>query len=180
MWQAYFRDFKFDGLDRPWRAFTGSWSRAAIARHLGINSSFITGDHCYVLVRVARFRESKRLAAGAGFDSLALDEAVAREADNVTIGDTASVIRFIKNFGSHYIASYVTGNSLYQVRNYSQLTGEDAPAIASLRAYYGPRRLGRPYRASFPALVIRLLSRAAPGWIPPRGRLLCALIRYRV
>ncbi|XP_001602735.1 torso-like protein [Nasonia vitripennis] len=117
--QAYFRDFTFERLERPWRAFTGSWSRAAIARHLGINSSFITGDHCYVLVRVARFRESKRLATGSGIEALALDEAVAREADNVTIGDTASVIRFIKNFGSHYIASYVTGNSLYQVFVYT-------------------------------------------------------------
>ncbi|XP_058789207.1 torso-like protein [Phymastichus coffea] len=118
--QGYFRDFTFEGLQRPWRAFTGSWSRAAIARHLGINSSFITGDHCYVLVRVARFREAKRLQAPVqSIDSLLLDEAVAREADNVTIGDTASVIRFIKNFGSHYIASYVTGNSLYQVFVYS-------------------------------------------------------------
>jgi torso-like protein len=115
MFKAYFRDFTFERLERPWRAFTGSWSRAAIARHLGINSSFITGEQCYVLVRVARFRESKRLITGAGINALMLDDAVVREADNVTIGDTASVIRFIKNFGSHYIASYVTGNSLYQV-----------------------------------------------------------------
>ncbi|KAJ8676590.1 hypothetical protein QAD02_012377 [Eretmocerus hayati] len=119
--QAYFRDFTFERLDRPWRAFTGSWSRAQIARHLGINSSFITGEHCYVLVRVARFRENKKLAApgqGTG-DQLLFDEAVAREAENVTVGDTASIIRFIKNFGSHYIAGYVTGNSLYQVFVYT-------------------------------------------------------------
>ncbi|CAB0034955.1 unnamed protein product [Trichogramma brassicae] len=116
--QAYFRDFTFERLDRPWRAFTGSWSRAAIARHLGINASFITGDHCYVLVRVSRFRESKRLAAlgvDDGPGGLLLDEAVAREAESVTVGDQASVLRFVKNFGSHYIASYVTGNSLFQV-----------------------------------------------------------------
>lgn len=112
--QAYFRDFTFERLERPWRAFTGSWSRAAIARHLGINASFITGDHCYVLVRVARFRENQRLAGLP--DSLIMDEAVAREADKVTVGDTVSVVKFIRNFGSHYIASFVTGNSLYQVR----------------------------------------------------------------
>lgn len=116
--QAYFRDFTFERLERPWRAFSASWSKAAIARHLGINSSFITGDHCYVLVRVARFRENQKLAGTA--ETMILDEAVLRETENVTVGDTASVVRFIKHFGSHYIAAYVTGNSLYQVFVYTQ------------------------------------------------------------
>ncbi|XP_076288528.1 membrane-attack complex domain containing protein torso-like isoform X2 [Lasioglossum baleicum] len=115
--QAYFRDFTFENLERPWRAFTGSWSKTAIARHLGINASFISGEYCYVLVRVARFRENQKLAGTA--ESMILDEAVFRETKNVTVGDTASVVRFIKNFGSHYIASYVTGNSLYQVFVYT-------------------------------------------------------------
>lgn len=111
--QAYFRDFTFERLERPWRAFTGSWSKGTIARHLGINASFITGDHCYVLVRVARFRDNQKMSSP--IESLRLDPVVAKEADNVTVNDTASVVRFIRNFGSHYIASYVTGNSLYQV-----------------------------------------------------------------
>ncbi|XP_015602217.1 torso-like protein [Cephus cinctus] len=115
--QAYFRDFTFEQLEKPWRAFTGSWSRSAIARHLGINASFITGEHCYVLVRVARFRESQKLREPV--ENLVLEEAVAREANNITVGDTVSVIQFIRNFGSHYIASYVTGNSLYQVFVYT-------------------------------------------------------------
>lgn len=113
--QAYFRDFAFEKLERPWRAFTGSWSKAAIARHLGINSSFIGGDYCYVLVRVARFRDNQKLVATA--ESLLLDEVVLRETENVTVGDTFSVVNFIRNYGSHYIASYITGNSLYQVRS---------------------------------------------------------------
>ncbi|XP_066592195.1 torso-like protein [Prorops nasuta] len=116
--QAYFRDFTFEGLERPWRAFTGSWSKTAIARHLGINSSFVTGEHCYVLVRVARFHQSPRLADTSSH-SLPFDENVLREAENVTVGDTGSVINFIRNFGSHYIASYTTGNSLYQVYVYT-------------------------------------------------------------
>ncbi|EGI62490.1 PREDICTED: torso-like protein [Acromyrmex echinatior] len=115
--QAYFRDFTFEKLERPWRAFTGSWSKTAIARHLGINSSFITGDHCYVLVRVARYRDNQRLAGTA--ETLVLDDSVLRQTENVTVGDTASVVRFIRNFGSHYIASYITGNSLYQVFVYT-------------------------------------------------------------
>ncbi|KAL6256991.1 hypothetical protein P5V15_011927 [Pogonomyrmex californicus] len=115
--QAYFRDFTFERLERPWRAFTGSWSKTAIARHLGINSSFITGDHCYVLVRVARFRDTQRLAGTA--ETLALNDSVLQQTENVTVGDTASVVRFIRNYGSHYIASYITGNSLYQVFVYT-------------------------------------------------------------
>lgn len=111
--QAYFRDFTFERLERPWKAFTASWTRALIAKHLGINSSYITGDHCYVLVRVARFRENKKLAGTP--DTLVFDDIVMREADNVTVGNTPSVVRFIKSFGSHYISSFVTGNSLYQV-----------------------------------------------------------------
>ncbi|XP_063989057.1 torso-like protein [Diachasmimorpha longicaudata] len=115
--QAYFRDFSFETLDRPWRAFTASWSTSAMARNLGINSSFISGDYCYVLVRVARFRDQEKLAGVS--ENLVLDESVAREMNNITVGDTVSVITFIKNFGSHYISSFVTGNSLYQVFVYT-------------------------------------------------------------
>ncbi|KAK7864385.1 hypothetical protein R5R35_010980 [Gryllus longicercus] len=128
--QAYFRDFSLEKLDRPWRAFSGSWSRAAIARHLGINATYLTGGYSFVLVRVARHRERARLlgggggGAGAGGEDAApqpeLEEAVAREAELVSPGDAASVVNFVRSFGSHYIASYVTGNSLYQVFVYSQ------------------------------------------------------------
>ncbi|GLH11180.1 Torso-like protein [Gryllus bimaculatus] len=118
--QAYFRDFSLEKLDRPWRAFSGSWSRAAIARHLGINATYLTGGYSFVLVRVARHRERARLlgGGGAGGEDAApqpeLEEAVAREAELVSPGDAASVVNFVRSFGSHYIASYVTGNSLYQ------------------------------------------------------------------
>lgn len=50
--QAYFRDFTIERLDKPWHAFTASWNRAAIARHLGISYSFVTGQHCYVMVGI--------------------------------------------------------------------------------------------------------------------------------
>jgi torso-like protein len=60
-------------------------------------------------VRVARRRESAKLK------NPELEPAVAQEADKVQVGDSASVVEFVRNFGSHYIASYVTGNSLYQV-----------------------------------------------------------------
>lgn len=33
--QAYFRDFSVERLEKPWKAFTASWSRNIIARNLG-------------------------------------------------------------------------------------------------------------------------------------------------
>lgn len=59
--QAYFRDFSVERLDRPWQAFTGSWSAAAVARNLGLNASFVGGRHSYVLVRLARHRAASRV-----------------------------------------------------------------------------------------------------------------------
>jgi hypothetical protein len=46
---------------------------------------------------------------------LELEQPVAQEVEKVHVGDAASVMEFVRSFGSHYIESYVTGNSLYQV-----------------------------------------------------------------
>jgi torso-like protein len=43
------------------------------------------------------------------------EELVQQEVEKVKVGDAASVNEFVRSYGSHYIASYVTGNSLYQV-----------------------------------------------------------------
>lgn len=111
--QAYFRDFNFERLDKPWRAFTSSWAPEALARHLGINASFVIKDHCYVLVRLSRFRETVELNVIP--NNINVVDDVAKETDNIKRGDVASVLEFIRKYGSHYIHSYVTGNSLYQV-----------------------------------------------------------------
>lgn len=74
--------------------------------------SYVTGDHCYVLVRVARHRETANLAMD--MESTDLHEPVAKQVASVNVGDSLSVNEFVKSFGSHYVTSYVTGNSLYQ------------------------------------------------------------------
>lgn len=112
--QAYFRDFTFERLERPWRAFTGSWLPEVVARHMGINSSFVQGDHCYVLVRLSRFRDTVRLDNLP--DDVRLVDAVAEEIEGIDVGNVSAVLQFIRKYGSHYITSYITGNSLYQVR----------------------------------------------------------------
>ncbi|KAK0161572.1 hypothetical protein PV327_010030 [Microctonus hyperodae] len=115
--QAYFRDFIFERMERPWRAFTNSWSRTTIAKHLGINGSLINHDYCYVLIRVSRFRENATLTDL--LDNHHVDMTMRNEANSLVVGDVPSTVRFIRNFGSHYITSYITGNSLYQVFVYS-------------------------------------------------------------
>lgn len=88
-----------------------------MARHLGLNASYVTGRHSYVLVRLARHRDAGRLQDDALLtpERSQIHEAVAVQADSVTVGDAASVVEFIKSFGSHYVRSYVTGNTLFQV-----------------------------------------------------------------
>lgn len=112
--QAYFREFNIEKLNQPWRAFTGSWSKEVIAKHMGINSSFVQNEHYYVLVRLSRFRDNVTLSRLP--NNINLTEMVAQEVANIKTGNYESVLTFIKKFGSHYIYSYVTGNSLYQVR----------------------------------------------------------------
>ncbi|XP_046970832.1 torso-like protein isoform X2 [Vanessa cardui] len=116
--QAYFRDFSFERLERPWRAFTAGWPTDIMARNLGINSSFINGDHCYVLVRVSRFRETAKLKDLP--PNIVVEDVVNEAIQEIKIGDTVSVADFIRKYGSHYIASYITGNSLYQVFVFSR------------------------------------------------------------
>ncbi|XP_050439974.1 torso-like protein [Adelges cooleyi] len=118
--QAYFRDFSVERLDKPWLAFTGSWTKSTLARNLGLEMSYVTGDYCYVLVRVARHREIANLATD--MDNSDLHEPVAKQAASVNVGDSVSVIEFVKSFGSHYVTSYITGNSLYQVYVYNANT----------------------------------------------------------
>lgn len=114
LFQAYFRDFTIERLDAPWQAFTGGWHQEVAARKLGINSSFIKGDYCYVLVRVSRFRETGRLSKPIPPSQVLYDDVSAR-IRNITPGDTTAMGQFMSHFGTHYINSYVTGNSLYQV-----------------------------------------------------------------
>lgn len=70
-------------------------------------------EHCYVLVRLSRFRDIVKLDRIP--NNINLADVVAKEIDKIRVGDVSSVLMFIRKYGSHYIHSYVTGNSLYQV-----------------------------------------------------------------
>lgn len=114
LFQAYFREFKIEAMASPYKAFQAGWHAEITAKKLGINSSYIIGDYSYVLVRVSRFRESAKLKKPIS-PNQPIDTGALEKIKNITVGDTVSVLQFIEKYGSHYISSYVTGNSLYQV-----------------------------------------------------------------
>jgi torso-like protein len=123
--QAYFREFKIDKLQGSYKAFQAGWHSEITAKKLGINSSYITGDYSYVLVRVSRFRESAKLKKPITSNQ-PLEQNVLDSIKTIQVGNTVSALQFIEKYGSHYIHSYVTGNSLYQVfvfnkRNYQHI-----------------------------------------------------------
>lgn len=68
----------------------------------------------YVLVRVSRFREKAKLLKPIRPNQL-IEPDVLEKMRNVTVGDTTSALQFMQKYGTHYINSYTTGNSLYQV-----------------------------------------------------------------
>lgn len=90
----------------------------------------------YVLVRVSRFREKAKLLKPIRPNQL-IEPDVLEKMRNVTVGDTTSALQFMQKYGTHYINSYTTGNSLYQVSCYCEFfpigTG---PIIDSLFLLY--------------------------------------------
>ncbi|BFF91408.1 torso-like protein [Drosophila madeirensis] len=172
LFQAYFRDFTVERMDKPWEAFTGGWFPDNAAKKLGINTSFIQGDYSYVLVRVVRFRETGKLNADIPIDQQLEPEVKARM-DQLEIGNLTSAVRFIESVGTHYVNSYTTGNSLYQVFVYSRKNfkmikerirskGLNALSKLDLYNYFAPwfaEHLGQIRSASANATVERWARR---------------------
>lgn len=51
-------------------------------------------------------------------EDVSVEDTVQKKIEDIKVGDSSSVIEFMRNFGSHYITSFVTGNSLYQVNSF--------------------------------------------------------------
>lgn len=172
LFQAYFRDFSIERMDKPWEAFTGGWFPDNAAKKLGINTSFIQGDYSYVLVRVVRFRETGRLNAEIPVHQ-PLEPDVRSRMDQLQIGNITSAVRFMEDVGTHYVNSYTTGNSLYQVfvysrKNYSMIKerikskGLNGLSKLDLYNYFAPwfaAHLGQIRSASANATVERWARR---------------------
>nr|BAN21223.1 conserved hypothetical protein [Riptortus pedestris] len=119
LFKTYFQNFSIERLDAPWEPFLESFTNESLAYSLGINVSYVSGDHCYVLVRISRLSEKATFSPSFEPTNSSISESVLEKARTVKEGDVSSVMQFIKTFGSHYISSYSTGNSMYQVIVYS-------------------------------------------------------------
>lgn len=114
LFQAYFRNFTIEGVDKPWRPFMASWKKNQIAKYFGIRESLLSEEYKYIFIRIARVRDNLKMATPS--ESLEIEESLLDEADNVEIKDSASTVNFISKFsGTHYIESFTSGDSLFQV-----------------------------------------------------------------
>lgn len=144
--QAYFRRFFVHGLDRPWRVFVASWSRTAIARHFGLDPSYVRGDYGYMLVRVVMIRENGRVVF---MPNVTATDSVQEDISKLKLGNFSNLLSFFHSVGTHFVSAYVTGNSLYQVfvyepQSYQQLkerigsTGWRSASYLSTLTYFLP------------------------------------------
>ena len=109
--EAFFRDFKADGVEQPDKLFTGSWRLPTAAQYLGLSPQALDGsENSYVLVKLNRVKGTK---AAAG--NIRLDAEAFAEAAEVRSGDSDAILKFVKNYGTHYFRSVTVGDSIYQV-----------------------------------------------------------------
>jgi len=128
--EAFFRDFKADGVEQPDKLFTGSWRLPTAAQYLGLSPQALDGsENSYVLVKLNRVKGTK---AAAG--NIRLDAEAFAEAAEVRSGDSDAILKFVKNYGTHYFRSVTVGDSIYQVFAISK------DQMKSLSASYGRSR----------------------------------------
>lgn len=113
--QAYFRRFVIEGLDRPWHAFAGGWRTPSLAKYFGIDPSFVKGDYRYMLVRVLMVRQAGRIDT---FQNMTVMPNFRDSVHSFRANDYTSSFKFFNDVGTHYISSFLTGNSIYQVSGY--------------------------------------------------------------
>lgn len=128
--QAFFRDFKADGVEQPHKLFTGSWRLPTAAEYLGLSPQALDGsENSYVLVKLMRNKGTKK-ASG----NIRLDNEAALTASQVQVGDSEAILKFVKNYGTHYFKSITVGDAIYQVFAISK------EQMQSMSASYGRTR----------------------------------------
>jgi len=109
--EAYFRDFKADGVEQPHKLFTGSWRLPTAAQYLGLSPEALDGsENSYVLVKLLRNKGTKSVSG-----NIRLDSEAGQEAAGVQVGDSNALLKFVKNYGTHYFKSITVGDAIYQV-----------------------------------------------------------------
>jgi len=109
--QAYFKDFRADGVEQPHKLFTGSWRLPTAAQYLGLSPSALDGsEHSYVLIKLLRNKGTKAVSG-----NIRLNGEAGKSAAEVQVGDSNALLKFVKNYGTHYFKSVTVGEAIYQV-----------------------------------------------------------------
>merc|ERR1711956_175921 len=75
--EAFFRNFKADGVEQPHKLFTGSWRLPTAAQYLGLSSQALDDSvHSYVLVKLDRTKGTKAASGNIRLDTEAATEAI--------------------------------------------------------------------------------------------------------
>ncbi|XP_026318128.1 torso-like protein [Hyposmocoma kahamanoa] len=114
---SYFQDFRIEGADKPWKAFMGDWIMDEIMRAYGIEYDGKPNSCCYVLVKMNKVNRTVKVG---NLTDIAIKDYVNKAIENLNISDASAVRKFMKSYGTHYIDSYVTGDSIYQVFKYKR------------------------------------------------------------
>jgi len=126
--EAFFRNFKAEGIAQPHKLYTGSWRTPTMAKYLGISIDVLDGDSAFVLVKLVKNSGTIDVSG-----NLHLRDSPALAANGVRVGDPDSVLNFVQKFGSHFLQSVTVGDAIYQVL---ALTKEN---MASLKTSLGRR-----------------------------------------
>ena len=117
---AYFRDFKADGVEQPHKLFTGSWRLPTAAQYLGLGPQALDDSvNSYVLVKLVRNKGTK-----AASGNIRLNSEAAAEANKVQSQNNDAILKFVKNYGTHYFRSVTVGDAIYQVKYICHKKGE--------------------------------------------------------
>lgn len=159
--EAYFRDFTADGVEQPHKLFTGSWRLPTAAQYLGLSPQALDDSvNSYVLVKLVRNKGTK-----AASGNIRLDTEAATEASKVQSGDSDAILKFVKNYGTHYFRSITIGDAIYQVFALSK------EQMQSLSASYGGQRRRDLSLGDWPALFEKYL---APWLVKETGEIKAA------
>merc|ERR1719481_642883 len=106
----YFHDFSAEGVEEPYRLYTGSWRTPTTVKYFGLSEETLHSDSGFVLVKLLKPRLTVKTEG-----SPTLKPEAAQAFADIKIGDANSVKEFSENFGSHYIRSLTVGDAVYQI-----------------------------------------------------------------
>lgn len=148
LYQTYFKNYHIEGFTEGgvWRGFAGQWenNRMLSATKLGINETYLDQNVSFVFVRITRTTQKHSIPDGFNFKTDLNGNFVAFLND---VKNTTDVMEFIRTYGTHYIHSYVLGDSVFQVFVFKKRKFTLLRNIYKTKKNVDPRRYFSPWYA---------------------------------